>query len=190
MRVRRIPVGPSQVGAVQRELDIRLAISDPEASRSLEGLSAADDLAVLQSVQTEMQVYDEFTAKNFPDCTVPADITRKSEYLRMVKLSTICVATMGLDRSNGWKLAEYVAHSKPIVSETLYYEVPGDFAAGKNYLEFSTVDTCIQAVMSLYENPDYCYQMMLANHSYYHRFLRPDILVWNSLQRLADKIEI
>lgn len=129
---------------------------------------------------------DEFTQRHFPDCVVPPSITKKQEYLQAVKRSTICVATMGLDRSNGWKLAEYVASARAIVTETPYYEVPGDFGPEKNYLEFSTASECVRSVMRLYENPGQCYEMMLANHSYYQRYLRPDILVWNSLQKLRE----
>lgn len=131
---------------------------------------------------------DDFTLKNFRDCVVDMRLTEKRFYLQTVKNSGICISTMGLDRSNGWKLAEYIANAKAIVTETLHYDVPGDFAAGKNYLSFETADQCVQSAVRLYENPDECYQMMGENYAYYHCYVRPDILVWNTLQKLISTI--
>jgi hypothetical protein len=47
---------------------------------------------------------------------------------------------MGLYESNGWKLGEYVAGSKAIVSEHLHYDAPGNFSPEQNYLEFNSAD--------------------------------------------------
>lgn len=129
---------------------------------------------------------DNFSLKNFKDCVVDPMLTQKNHYLETVRQSSIGVSTMGLDRSNGWKLAEYVANAKAIISETLHYEVPGDFSVGKNYFSFETADDCVEAAVRLYKNPDECYRMMCENYSYYHQYLRPDILVWNTLQKLMS----
>jgi hypothetical protein len=54
----------------------------------------------------------------------------------------ICVATTGLHGSIEWKMAEYIAVSKAIVSEELNYSVSADFARGKNCLDFTTPEEC------------------------------------------------
>ncbi len=128
---------------------------------------------------------DEFTNKAAPDCIVTDQkIIQKKEYLASLKTANICISNQGLLGSNGWKLAEYVAGAKSIVSEKLNYEVPGNFLSGKNYLEFSTIDDCIQKVDFLVKDPDLRYKMMVENYNYYHQFLRPDMLIWNTLKEV------
>ena len=107
--------------------------------------------------------------------------------MEVVKNSDICIANMGLHRSNGGKLPEYVAASKAIISEKLHYEAPGDFANGKNYLEYQTVDECIGNIYYLMNNPHKRYQMMLNNFKYYHDYLRPDRIILNALYQVLLK---
>lgn len=125
----------------------------------------------------------ESALRDYKDCVIdnPA-ITRRDNYLRLVKEFSICVATMGLRRSNGWRLGEYVAGARAILSEQLYYTVPGDFRKEKNYLEFTTPDECVANAVKLMDDPSRRYEMMKRNYDYYHAYLRPDVLVWNSLQ--------
>jgi hypothetical protein len=131
---------------------------------------------------------DEFTEKIAKDCIVEnQNLIKKKSYMALVKNSNICIATQGLLGSNGWKLAEYVASAKSIVSEKLNYSVPGDFLPGKNYLEFSNSDECINQVYYLAKNPEARYQMMLENFNYYNQYLRPDMLVWNTLKIALQK---
>jgi hypothetical protein len=90
-----------------------------------------------------------YARANFPDCVIDARIVRRRRYLQLMKQASVCIATRGLHQSNGWKLAEYVAASKPIVAEPLSYAVPGDFAPGTNYLEFRNPDALVAAVQEL-----------------------------------------
>ena len=133
---------------------------------------------------------DELAKRNFGDCVVDDELTEKSAYLRAVRSASICVSTMGLCRSNGAKIGEYIAGSKAIVSETLHYEVPGDFTPGKHYLPFRDPDACVQQVARLFNSPDLCHQLMQQNHAYYHSYLRPDLLIWNTLQTLAARAHL
>lgn len=89
---------------------------------------------------------------------------------------------MGLRKSTGWKLAEYVANAKAVVSEKLYYQPTGDFENGKNYLEFNSAAECVNKVAELFNDSEKRYQMKRANYRYYQEYLRPDILVWNTIQ--------
>jgi len=125
--------------------------------------------------------------KNYPDCVVDRKIITKKSYLKLLKNSTICIATEGLFGSNGWKLGEYIAGAKAIVTEKLRHEVPGEFKKGVNYLEFSSPDQCLECVQTLINNPKMRYQMMKENYSYYNNFLRPDILILNSINTCLQK---
>lgn len=108
-------------------------------------------------------------------------ISRKRNYLSLLQRYPICIATTGLHGSIGWKLAEYVAFSKSIVSERLKYVVPYGFEAQRNYLEFDTPGTCVSQTMKLVEDAQCRRQMMENNWQYYNEHLMPDKLVLRTL---------
>jgi hypothetical protein len=91
------------------------------------------------------------------------------------------VATLGLNNSNGWKLGEYVALSKAIVTEPLRYLVPGNFAKEQNYLEFTAPEELVESAARLFDNKDLRFAMMTNNYTYYQAYLKPDVLILNSL---------
>lgn len=123
-----------------------------------------------------------------PDLIMPAKLTERRKYLKQLHTCDICIGTMGLHASIGWKTGEYVAAAKAIVHDKLQYAVTGDFAAGKNYLEFTTARECIDAVDRLVQDPEKLYRMKQANEEYYGQYLRPDKLVKNSLELVDQKI--
>ena len=69
-----------------------------------------------------------------------------------------------------------------IINEKFHYEVPGDFLPGRNYLEYQTVAECLQAVSELAADPDKLYAMKKQNQIYYNRYLKPDMLIKNTLE--------
>jgi hypothetical protein len=132
----------------------------------------------------------DYSQNNYKNIIVDSKLTNKFNYMDAVKNSDICISNMGLHRSNGGKLPEYVVASKAIVSEKLHYQAPGNFVNGKNYLEYQTVDECIESITFLIENPKKRYQMMLDNFKYYHDYLRPDRIVLNAIHVVLNKCEI
>jgi hypothetical protein len=126
--------------------------------------------------------HSRFAAQQYPDLVVEPGTTSQLQYFRTLRSYPICVATTGLHGSIGWKLAEYVAFSKAIVSERLVYEVPGGFAPGKNYIEFSSAEQCVSGAIRLVEDAQLRHEIMLNNAAYYRDRLRPDALVRNALQ--------
>lgn len=129
----------------------------------------------------------QYSEKKYKNIVADNNLTNKFNYMKLVKESDICVANMGLHRSNGGKLPEYVAASKAIISEKLHYQAPGDFINGKNYLEYQTVDECLENINYLVDNPHERYQMMLNNFKYYHDYLRPDRIVLNVLHTVLNQ---
>lgn len=116
-----------------------------------------------------------------PDLIMPAEYTERKRYLKLVHSCDICIGSMGLFESIGGKTGEYVAAAKAIVNERLHYTVPGDFAEGVNYLSFETLEECLSAVQRLVEDPQLRFAMQQANAAYYQAYLRPDVLVKNTL---------
>lgn len=124
-----------------------------------------------------------------PELIVPAEYTERKKYLKLMHSSDICVGSMGLHESIGWKTGEYVAAAKAIVNERLRYRVTGDFEEGKNYLSFTNAEECVEAVRRLADSEEALYAMKRANEEYYRRYLRPDVLVKNSLETVDRVLE-
>jgi hypothetical protein len=124
---------------------------------------------------------NQFAKSHYPHLLVSEKQAQKAGYIKKFQESSICVTTMGLMGSNGWKLGEYVAGAKAIVCEHPKFEVPGEFGDGKNYFGFSSPEKCVERVTFLINNPEIRYEMMKSNLQYYQLFLRPDRLVWNAI---------
>lgn len=133
----------------------------------------------------------EFAERNFKDCILssPRD-SRKDRYMRQLQDASICIATTGLHGSVGWKFAEYIAGAKAIVSEKLNCILPGDCAAGRNYLEFTNPEKCVESAVQLVENRQKRRDMMNNNYSYYQNWLRPDMLVLRPLLKVLSESDI
>ena len=131
--------------------------------------------------------YSRFAAEQYADLVVPPDSTSQVQYLRTLHSFPICVATTGLHGSTGWKLAEYVAFSKAILSERLVYDVPGTFAPGSHYIEFTSPEECLNGAIRLIEDVALRQKLMQSNAAYYRDYLRPDALVRNALTTALEQ---
>jgi len=133
--------------------------------------------------------HDDYSKKYFPNALLTDDSSSsKRNYLEILKRFPICVATVGLNGSNGWKLAEYVAHSKAILSEPLVYQVPGTFEAERNYIEFSGADELAASAVKLTEDRTLRMEIMANNFAYYNGNVRPDAMIANSLNVVLEHI--
>lgn len=127
---------------------------------------------------------DDFSIQICPDLVLNRSKTRKKAYIDAMKSSDICISTMGLHKSIGWKTGEFVAAARAIIAEKFLYDVPGNFDDGNHYISFHTADECLSAVESLYNDPDRVYAMKKANELYYQEFLKPDQQIVNALKEL------
>jgi hypothetical protein len=125
---------------------------------------------------------DEFSRHEYGDCLLPSRWSGSQRaFLERMHRSSICVASTGLMSSIGWKMAEYVAASRAIVSETLRYVVPGGFARDRNYLEYGSTQELLMAVERLLADDALRHGLMRANWAYYQAWVRPDALVLNTI---------
>lgn len=122
--------------------------------------------------------------RDYPDLVADDRIVKKAAYLTAMRSAAVCIASRGLLDTNGWRLAEYVAASRAIVTEPLAHTVPGDFAPDRNYLEFSTPSDLVDAVHLLLKDDERRAAMRAANHAYYVEHVRPDALVARTLDQL------
>ncbi|MEA2179435.1 MAG: hypothetical protein QOG77_2732 [Solirubrobacteraceae bacterium] len=123
----------------------------------------------------------EYALRHYPGDIAPDSLTWKRSYLEMVRDADVCVTTEGLAQSTGWKFAEYVAASKPIVTEPLTYAVPGNLLEGRNYLTFRTPEECVARVHDYLTRPELALQSAVANYDYHRTWARPDALVRHTL---------
>lgn len=132
---------------------------------------------------------DEFSKKYCPELLVDKTVSLKRIYLNRMKKSDICINTMGLHGSTGWKTAEYVAAARAIVSEKFLYETTGDFFDGKNYLSFENPYECAENISLLLENPEKRIGMSIQNKKYYEEYLRPDVQVKRALETVFKGVK-
>ena len=123
-----------------------------------------------------------------PELIVSDRYTKRKNYIALLHTCDICIGSMGLHESIGWKTGEYVAAAKAIVNETFRYSVPGDFLPGKNYLKYDTAEECIEAVQTLVEDPQLLLAMKTANEEYYRKYLRPDAMIANTLKIVENTV--
>lgn len=133
-----------------------------------------------------------YAIRYFPDCLIDSGRVTKLEFFENVRNSRICVTTTGLHGSIGWKFAEYVAASKPIVAERTVIQLPGTFGEGSHYLGFESVQGCIDAIVRLQGDQALRDSMSAANRDYYSQWVRPDALVayvlTTALQTLSTEL--
>ena len=119
----------------------------------------------------------EFARRYAPDVMLGSEReASRREFLRRVREHAVCVTSHGLNGSNGFRLAEYVAFSRAIVCEPLRYALPGRFAPGEHYLEYTTPEECVARVAWLFDRPDWRDEMARRNWEWYSSWQRPDRL--------------
>ena len=130
----------------------------------------------------------ELARRCYPDAIVPeSGATSKWRYLERVRKHPICITTSGLHGSTGWRMGEYVAMSRAIISEELENEVPGGFHSPTHYLAFTQIAECEDLVVRLFEDAALRRGMMEACHQHYLEQGRPDRIVWNALCQVVGQ---
>ena len=123
-----------------------------------------------------------------PDLITPPVKTLRRSYLNSVKKSDIIITSTGLHGSIGGRFGEAIAASRAVITEPLLYEVPG-LIKGENYLEYRSVEECAGTVAELISSPEQILRIQKANREYYENYLRPDVLIENSLQQAGISIK-
>lgn len=123
--------------------------------------------------------------KHYPDVVVTN--TKQKHYLSLVRGSLVGVTTIGLHYSTGWKLPEFLAASRCIVTEPLKFELPTPLVEGENYLSFRTPEGCVEACKRILNEPTFAQRMRQNNWQYYLREVKPSSLIWNCLRKALTR---
>jgi hypothetical protein len=113
--------------------------------------------------------------------------TIKTRYVTSMKRCLVGIATTGLHGSIGWKLAEYVAASRCIVSQPLQPVTCPGLVEGTHYLPFGTADECATACERLLNDPTLAQAMRDHNEAYYRNELEPSVMM---LKRLRTAMKV
>lgn len=108
----------------------------------------------------------------------------RRRFVEAVRRHPVCVTTMGPQRSNGFKFAEYVALSRSIAAERVPTEIPGRFTEPGNYLTFTSPDGCVDRVVRLLEDAALREAQMHANARYFEDWMAPE----NLARKLVDAV--
>lgn len=123
-----------------------------------------------------------YAIEHYPDCITILPHDRRN-YSSLVKKCLIGVMTTGLHDSIGWKLPEYLASSKCVVSEPLKHELPNALRENEHYIQFNSPDECVQACLKILNNHCFAENMRKANYDYYEREVKPPQKIWSCITK-------
>jgi hypothetical protein len=122
-----------------------------------------------------------FARQHHRDLCLEAKDTGRRTYMDAVKNCLVCVTTTGLHDSIGFRLPEYLAASRCVVTEPLRCRLPVQLKEGSNYLTFRTPDECVEACERLLADPQSANRMRHENYRYYRNEVEPSALVQKCL---------
>jgi hypothetical protein len=109
--------------------------------------------------------------------------TRRREHLRWVQTALVAVYTRGLHHSTAFKLPEYLAASRCIVSEPVRNALPRPLVPGRHLLEFSTPEECVARCAEVLESRNLQDSLRGAAWEYWQSEGRPEVRVERCLER-------
>lgn len=133
------------------------------------------------NVEKEFPQYKKYL-EDYRDIIFTERIGMK-DYLRKIKQSAFVFNTPAVSGCHGWKLGEYFALGKAIISTPLNNAMPGEFLSGKHYIEVQDEQEIENAVVSLKNNEEMRQALKRNAGEYYERFLAPDAVIKRILER-------
>ena len=128
-------------------------------------------------------IYPDYYAQDLcPDILASKKHMTKRCYLNNLRISDICITNEGLKCSPGWKIGEYVAGSKCVVTNEIKCVIP-EFREGVNYQVFDDPSNVIDIVFNLRLDKSYK-ECQVANWEYSSKHLHPDVY----FQHLVDSV--
>lgn len=133
----------------------------------------------------ENPLYHEYL-EQYGDMIVHERMTMKT-YIEKTKRSAFVFNTPSVVGCHGWKLAEYLAMGKAIISTPLTNMMPGIFEKNIHYIEAKNAEEITAAVKELREHPEKLRQLKENAKSYYNQYLTPTAVMNRILSRVSAK---
>ena len=106
--------------------------------------------------------------------------------MQKTKRSAFVFNTPSVVGCHGWKLAEFLAMGKAMISTPHLNVMPGLFQKDKHYLEVLNADEIANAVANLREHTEIVKRLKARAKDYYNEYLAPKEVVSRILSRLSE----
>ena len=127
----------------------------------------------------------DLALQRYPELITSLPVAQR-KYLAATKAMLVGIYTRGLHHSTAFKMPEYMASSKCVVSEPIRNAAPVPLVEGRNYLRFSTVDQCVEQCVRLLEDRTRSEEMRWQNWKYYEENVRADAHVLRLLSAVRS----
>lgn len=138
-------------------------------------------LFYIPGAENEFPPYQQYK-KEFKDILIDKRIGMK-DYLKGTRLSSIVFNTPSVCQCHGWKLAEYLAMGKAIISTPLSNVMPGDFKNGEHYICCNDVDSMEQMIRALHDDETMRNELKCNAKKYFEEYLSPHAVINRILDR-------
>ena len=105
-------------------------------------------------------------------------------YIEKTKLSNFVFNTPAVHSCHGWKLAEYLAMGKAIISTPLSNELPISLTHGENIHIVNNAEELNSAIALLKNDVDYRIRLEKNANLYYEEFVKPKAVIENLLNSI------
>ena len=130
-------------------------------------------------------VPSEFARANYGGLLTTGSWAR-SEYLNSIRALDIGIASIGLHRSTPFKIPEYLAAGRAILSEPLHYQVGPD--PGRAMSTFVSVVDCLDQIETLLSDPHELAERQNASLAYWKDHVRPDQVMARMLRTVQETL--
>jgi hypothetical protein len=127
---------------------------------------------------------NEYACRKFPDLVSKVS-ARREEFIRAAKHALVGIASQPCISTGSFKLAEYLAASKCIVSPPMTNRLPAPLIDGVNFLGYLKPLECVEQCVRLLENRGFAEDMRCDNWEYYRREVEPAAHVYKLLRECA-----
>lgn len=100
-----------------------------------------------------------------------------NSYVNKTRLSAFVFNTPAVHNCHGWKLGEYLAMGKAIISTPIFNQLPENLIHGVNIHFVSTIDELKQGVKILLEDTGYRKKLEDGAISYYEKYCKPTSVI-------------
>jgi hypothetical protein len=107
---------------------------------------------------------------------------KTSEYIKKTKKSLFVFNTPAVHECHGWKLGEYLAMGKAIISSPITNSLPKNMVHGKNIHFISNPSEIKDAISLIAENHSYCNSLEKGAQDYYNNYSSPKAAIEHILK--------
>lgn len=107
----------------------------------------------------------------------------RRKFAETLGASNVVVSTLGVGGSNPWKLGEFIAAARCIVSEPLVFELPIPLEERKHICSFTSTDHCLETCDALLSNDSLVNDMKHHAESYFLNHVTASRLILSLLTR-------